>query len=149
MLLESWRVIMNQKKNAFTLIEMLVVVIILGVILAIAIPAVSNIISSNRMKTYQTYMKIVEEKTELFIDQHKGELKSVEATCFQVNYQELLNQELLTESDIHCSGNIIIRKSGNNKSFTPEYYLTCIDKDNYTFNKNVSTPTGCNIFSAK
>ena len=139
---------MNRKnKKAFTLVEMLVVVVILGVVLAIAIPSVSNLISGNRNKMYQAHMNIVEEKTKLFIDQHKGELMSENATCFQVNYQTLLNQEIITESDIHCSGSIIITKSGNNKNFTSNYYLSCVDKNNDSVHKSESVPTGCTLFT--
>ena len=136
-------------KRAFTLIEMLVVVVILGVVLAIAIPAVSNLASGNRQKMYQVHMNIVEEKTKLFIDQHKGELRSMSATCFQVNYQNLLNQDFIVESDVHCSGSIIITKSGNGKSFSSDYYLSCVDKNNDSIHESTSVPTGCTVFTGE
>ena len=134
-------------KKAFTLIEMLVVIVILGVVLAIAIPAVSSIVSSNRQDMYQVHMEIVEEKTKLFIDQHKGELRSIDATCFQVNYQTFLNQDFITESDVHCTGSIIITKSGNGKNFSSDYYLSCVDKNNDSIHKSTSVPTGCTVFT--
>lgn len=134
-------------RQAFTLIEVLVVVIILGIILSIAIPSVANLTNSNRRKLYETHMEIVEEKTKLFIEQHKGELRSIDATCFQVNYQTLLNQEILTEADVKCSGSIIITKAGNNKNFSSDYYLNCNDKNGDSLNKSEAVPTGCTVFT--
>lgn len=134
-------------KKAFTLVEMLVVVVIIGVILAIAIPAVTNISNNNRNRMYQVHMNIVEQKTQLFIDQHKGELKSINASCFQVNYKTFLDQEIITESDVNCTGSIIITKSGNNKNFSSKYYLSCTDQKGTSLNKAGSVPTGCTVFT--
>lgn len=134
-------------KKAFTLIEMLVVVVIIGVVLAIAIPAVSNIIDSNRNRMYQTHMNIVEQKAQLFIDQHKGELKSINATCFQVNYKTLVDKDFIIESDVNCTGTIIITKSGNGKNFSSDYYLSCKDNNGNSLNEVASVPTGCTVFT--
>lgn len=133
--------------RAFTLIEMLVVVIILGIILAIAIPSVSNIINQNRNKMYQAHISIVEEKTKLFIDKYKGELLSKDSNCFQVNYQEFLNHNFITEQDVYCNGIIILTKSGNGKNFTADYYLNCSDKNNDSLHESDAIPTGCMVFS--
>lgn len=134
-------------KQAFTLIEMLVVVIIIGVVLAIAIPAVSNLINNNENRMYNTHLEIIDQKTKLFIDQHKGELQNISATCFQVNYRTLVEQEFIVESDVHCTGTIIINKSGNNKNFSSKYYLSCTDKKGNSLNDVDSVPTGCTLFT--
>lgn len=137
-------------KRAFTLIEMLVVVIIIGVILAIAIPAVSNISSSNRNKMYKSHMNIVDQKINLFIDQNKGQLRS--KSCVKINYKELVNQEFITESDVTCTGTIVIKKSGNGKSFMSEKYLDCIykgDSNNKLVteaSQGTSAASGCSSF---
>ena len=147
MLLENREVVMKKfNRRAFTLIEMLVVVIVLGVILAIAIPSVSNLINQNRKKMYQVHMDIVEEKTQLFIDRYQGELESSNATCFQIDYQDLLDQDFITEQDVSCSGSIIINKAGNQKNFSAEYYLDCVDKNNDSLHESGNVPTGCTVF---
>ena len=114
---------MEKTKKAFTLVEMLVVIVIIGIVLAIAIPNVANVISGNQKNLYQTHMKIVEEATNLFVNQYKGQLTNDSASCFQVNYQTLLQKDLIKETKVFCTGNIILTKSGNQKNFTPSYYL--------------------------
>lgn len=133
-------------KKGFTLIEMLVVVVILGVVLAIAIPAVTNISKNNREKLYQAHMNIVEEKTKLFIKQYEGELKSSDDNCFQVDYQNLIDNNFIKENEIYCNGSIIITKSGNGRNFSSDYYLSCLDKDNTYLHKSDTIPTGCSLF---
>ena len=46
-----------KRKNGFTLIELLAVIIILGVLMIIAIPVVTNYISSTRKTSYITSIK--------------------------------------------------------------------------------------------
>ena len=45
----------NKKKTAFTLIELLAVIVILGVLALITVPIVSNYISDSRQKTYTAH----------------------------------------------------------------------------------------------
>lgn len=134
-------------KKAFTLIEMLVVVVIIGVIMAIAIPSVMNIMSSNTKKMYQTHMNIVEEKTKLFVDKNRGKLLGNNNTCIQMDYKTLLQQDFLKETDIHCEGSIILRNIENNKDITYEYYLNCVDKDEKTVHTSETVPSGCTLYS--
>lgn len=148
-----------KKKNGFTLMEMLAVVIILGVILVIAIPSVNNLINKNRTKMYQTHMSLVEEKTKIFADKFKGELTSTSDTCFKINYQDLVKYHYVTEQDVTCKGSIILTKSGNGKSFSRDYYLSCKDKngevlDNSflhddSFHDSNLTPNNCSSFEVK
>ena len=47
------------RKQGFTLVELLAVLVVLAVILAIAVPSVSNIIKSSTMKAFESDAKMV------------------------------------------------------------------------------------------
>lgn len=51
----------DMMKRGFTLVELLMVVILLGMISLIAVPVVDKIIKENREKLYQTNVKMIEE----------------------------------------------------------------------------------------
>lgn len=136
------------ESKAFTLIEMLTVIVIIGIILAIAIPNVSKIISNRNKKLYNAHMQIVEKATQLYIDQNKAQLLNSNSICLKVNYDKLIKSELITESSIKCNGFIVMNKTGNNKDLIPSYYLNCIDKDNNSVsNNNVNIPSNCIEFN--
>ena len=141
--------ICKARKQAFTLIEMLVVIVIIGILLAIVIPSVSAIISNRSKKLYKTHMELVEKATTLYADQYKGELLADDTSCFLINYTNLLNDNLIKEDEIKCEGYIILEKSGNNKSLNSSYYLTCVDKSNNKLSNSNNVPTGCKGFNGK
>ena len=69
-------------KKAFTLIELLAVIVILGVLLAIAIPAVSKYINTAKKSTYIINVKE-------YVDAAKKELHLIDSEYqFPVSYGE-------------------------------------------------------------
>lgn len=131
-----------KNNKAFTLIELLVVIIVLGVILAIAIPSVSNIISSRGSKIYDQQMRLVKTAVNGYVLRYKGELlNSGDGSCYKLPYEKLLEYELLIENEISCDGNIIINKNDDDYDF--DYYLTCIDEDGTEFSNAGTIPSGC------
>jgi type IV pilus assembly protein PilA len=49
----------RKKQSGFTLIELLAVVVVLAIILAIAVPAISNVITSSRKSAFESDAKMV------------------------------------------------------------------------------------------
>ena len=136
------------KKNGFTLIEMLVVVVILGILLAIVIPSITGLLSNEGKKKYNSHVKIVDKAAELYIDQYKGQLQGKDNSCFNINYSTLIVDGLLKEEDIKCAGTIIINKTGSNKLGYDDY-LTCKDSKGNEVSKSGTLPKGCLGFNGK
>ena len=115
--------------------------------MAIALPAVRNLTYGNSEKKYQTLEKLAYEASKLYVKNYKGEMTNASSDCFNVPYDTLLNEGLIEEEDINCTGNIIIdNTSGNGNEYTA--YLTCKDKKGKTVHEaEGGLPLYCTGFS--
>ncbi len=132
-------------KKAFTLIEMLIVIVLMGVIMTIAIPSVMKIVENKSNDQYKIQLKLVEQATNLYQVRYRGEFNnSPDASCYLLDYQLLLNEDLIDEQDINCSGKIVLTKNAK-KNLTKKYFLNCKDKNNVEFShyNESEIPGGC------
>lgn len=128
-------------RKAFTMVELLSVIVILGIIMALAIPAIMKLTSNQVNEKYHYQEKMTKEATELFVDKYKKGLPS-EHSCFNINYQSLISDGYLKEPPLVCSGVIqATRKKGNN--FTYRYYLDCKDEKGTVIKESAPVPDGC------
>ena len=96
------------KKNGFTLIELIAVVVIMGILLLIVFPSLSSIIRSNENKKYDTYYDAVKEQIELYARTRRNELGGIEGSgCVDdINLLLLKQYDYITEFDnkkVKCS----------------------------------------------
>ena len=63
---------MIKKENGFTLVELLAVLVILGIIVAIAIPAVGNIIDNARGDANEAKQQLVNDAARLYFIENES-----------------------------------------------------------------------------
>jgi len=132
----------NQEK-AFTLIELLAVVVLMGLIITMAIPALRNLTYNSEEREYKYHKQLVHEAAKLYTKNFRGELESEDSSCFNIPYQALLQEDLIEEENIHCSGNIILSKRTMD-GYNYNYYLTCKDVSGKVLHETDTTvPISC------
>jgi len=124
-------------KKGFTLLEMLTVMILMALVMAIAIPAVSNLTYNNTTKKYDNLMQLTEQASKVYVKKNKGKISS-KSGCLIIPYQKLIDEELLEEEDIKCTGNFTIRPR-EISGYDYEFYLTCKDSKGNIVPRNSTT----------
>ena len=76
---------MRKKKNAFTLIELLAVIVILAVILVIAIPRILDVIEESKVNTFKSTAQIIADSAEKKYVENKLNNIDEEITCENVS----------------------------------------------------------------
>ena len=121
-------------KKGFTLIEIIAVIIIIGIIFIITIPAVSKYIFSSDRTAYAS-------NVQAYLETMKGEYEMLE-------YGELLKDD---EIMIVPMNNITLEKSDNGKSpyglydMDKSYFIITPERKGYSFYANVVDETGVGI----
>ncbi len=136
---------MNKKRNklstkAFTLVELLVAITILGIILVIAIPQVMNLQNSNRDTKYKKYAESMISSGKLYTDSHKKDMFGNSSSgCYDITYKELVEQNLLkgikvdnADCEVYngSSSLTFVRVLKSQDNYMYDVSIKCVDKDN-------------------
>ena len=117
-------------KKAFTIIELLVVIVLLALIAIIMVPRVSKLVENQGKEAYDVHKKLIKTALDLYTSRHQGDFNNYnEGNCLILNYSELITDGVLKEDKVTCNGQITLTKKNNN-SYDYGYYLKCVDKDN-------------------
>lgn len=99
------------KRNGFTLVEILAVLIILALLIALSIPAYINVFNSIKRDNYHAKVTEVETAANKMGEKIKDEVKNAGRGCMHTNISELINKGyLLSESDYD---NVIYKPTDN------------------------------------
>ncbi len=87
-----------KNRKGFTLVELLVVVVILGIVTGLSIPLIRNIQQSNQDREYSTYMDNLKYSAKLYIDSYGEDLFGRHKSgCAIIRYNELHEKGLLKD----------------------------------------------------
>ncbi len=111
------------KNKGFTLAELLAVIVILGLVAAITIPAVTKTLGETKSNLCEDQLKNIQEAARLYGSDHMLELPSIEGESITITLGDLqaggyIKEDLenpKNKQKIESSLNITITKQGNNK----------------------------------
>ena len=147
-----------KNKKGFTLIELLAVIVILGVLLAIAIPAVAKYINSAKKSTYvdnvQSYVKAA--RQEVLVNNSTYALPVTQYDATIIAFDKLSNALDNGGKTSSYGGEfdkdksfIVIVNEGTASDPQYVYYIAAVDDKGYGIGKNATTVAAINYDSLK
>lgn len=141
------RVKMAKKRNAFTLVEILIVIALLGVLITIVVPNTISLVKKQRQKAYDTMIATFEKAAELYVS---GKLDDITNTINATGYYTITLSTLANEgyikstytnpidnNEISLENEIIITKGSDLvMNFCYEERGTCPDLTIYRINES-------------
>lgn len=111
------------KKNAFTLIEVMIVVFLLGLVAVFIVPKINSIINENKLKICNDIVKTIEDAAETYtykntniVDEEIDINGKYEITILKLQQSGLLDTNIIEpfhNSEISTSNIVIITKVDN------------------------------------
>lgn len=135
-------------RNGFTLVEILVTMVILGIVTAMAFPVLKTVSENNTEKKYKAFSKSLESAAKLYVDSYSNDLFSGEKTGSSCIYFNQMHTKLLTkdieDNDISCNSSktfVVVKKLDDVYKY--EVHLGCGKK------KSNGSETEATIFYPK
>ena len=149
----------SNKTKGFTLIEILGVIVIMGLIMMVVIPTLSQMIHDNDNKAYKNYYDLIEEGTRVYAGKLTDKLGTSKYTgCTRITLSELIDKEYVKEfnnKSVTCTtpGNITIRNEKG--SIAVKFRLLCTEKGEKVYdssdedNTKVADTGSCTAYQIK
>ncbi len=121
------------KENGFTLVELIITILIMGIIMMVAFPSVTKLGQTNKYKKAVSYGESMVASAKLYIEKYQEELWNGldQSGEKRITLAELKNVDLLkeyTDKKDSCNvGEVTVTRTGtkNNFSYLYKYTLTC------------------------
>ena len=136
-----------KKKKGFTLTELLVVVLILGIIAGISIPLIRNLTTTFEKRKYQSYAESVLHASKLYTDAYSADLFGHNKNgCCYVDYEKLVDKNLLKDIEIDgisCNSSMTyVRVIKQGDKYGYKTFVSCgIKKNGFAQNISVTIPS--------
>ena len=116
-------------KKAFSLIELLAVVVILAILSTIVVISASLYIEQAEQTSYETLVKSIESSAELYIADHSSEYPQleIEGSTFDIELSVLV-------ADDYIEPDLIDERTGVSIPLTTKVNITVINKNKITVN---------------
>lgn len=125
-------------KKGFTLVELILVVVIIGIISAITIPSIMDALSESKTTGGETVEKLLETNLELYNTDNKEDLWCLEdskcesddpnKTCITVQLNDLysMNPDIdFGDCVLKDNNSLVIRRDTDNNSYTYSANIVC------------------------
>lgn len=117
-----------RNKNAFTLVELVTVVCLLGLIALIVYPAVTSIIKDAKVSSYEDQVKVIEKGAKAWSTDNSSKL-SMDGSAYNLKMSELLNGGYISSESIvdprdtskNLNGYVEIKYDSSYKQFVYKY----------------------------
>lgn len=130
----------DDMKKGFTLMELLAVFIVIGIIMTITTPIITNVIRDSKEKTYKEQVSLIEEAARNYMASHSTELPKASGKA-SVSVSTLQSEGLLSNKDIinpiyNINGT---RDEEKHQTFTGSVCVTYVNnKYKYTYKQSGS-----------
>ena len=115
-----------KRKNGFTLVELIAIILILSIILTVSFTSLSKTIENSNNQEYQTLINNIEMATENYVNlpgiYREVDEKLKNGGSYEVNITDLISAGIIDETPINPkskkrmeSGKIIVSKNSNNE----------------------------------
>ncbi|KGP90925.1 hypothetical protein N780_02830 [Pontibacillus chungwhensis BH030062] len=142
-MLKKFRQLMNKDEKGFTLVELLAVIVILGIIAAIAIPSIANVVENSKK---DSLIRTAEQAVEAYrLAETSSDLDTIqtESSGAALTFSELAAGGYLENSDGYSGSVVPSEVLGDNDSATGEStYQVSVTGNGYEIvNKNIDSIT--------
>jgi prepilin-type N-terminal cleavage/methylation domain-containing protein len=114
-------------KKAFTLIELVAVIVVLGVLLSIATLAVTSYLSQTKETSFNALVASIESSTEMYVLDHSSQFPELDiiGSSFEIELNDLVTNNYISDT-------VIDQRIGKNVPLTTKIRVTVVAKDEIT-----------------